>query len=134
MRKEPLFAPEAQDTVVVPYVKQLALPVTEVTHKSDSAKKISQLLKSVHVTASLEKLNGSSLTLSTALESFLSKYKNMDVYRVMSLVTDTRDRKDYTYIDIMVHKVEVSAIIDSDTPGNIVCVSCLSVPKVCPGS
>ncbi|KAJ9059061.1 hypothetical protein DSO57_1006538 [Entomophthora muscae] len=88
VRKEPFLAPEAQDTVALPYSKQLALPFTEVTHESDSANKMSQLLKSVHVSASLETLKGISPTLSKALEYFLSKYKDMCVYRGMSLGTD----------------------------------------------
>ena len=132
MRKEPLLAPEAQDTVALPYAKQLTLPATEVTQESDSAKKMSQLLKSVNVSASLEALKGISPTLCTALESFLSKYKDMDVYRVMSLGTGTEDRKDCTYIDMMVHKVKVRAIIDSGAPGNIVSSRLVKKLKLAP--
>ncbi|KAJ9056227.1 hypothetical protein DSO57_1035382 [Entomophthora muscae] len=120
VRKEPFLALEAQDIVVIPYTKQLALPATEVTHKSNSTKKMSQFLNSVHVSASLETLQRISPTLSTALESFLSKYKDMDVYRVISLGTDTGDRKDSTYIDMAVNKMKVRAVIDSGAPGNIV--------------
>ncbi|KAJ9072523.1 hypothetical protein DSO57_1026643 [Entomophthora muscae] len=44
----------------------------------------------------------------------------MDIYRVMSFGTDAGDQNDYTYIDMVVHKVKIRAIIDSGAPGNIV--------------
>ncbi|KAJ9085866.1 hypothetical protein DSO57_1009706 [Entomophthora muscae] len=53
VRKEPFLATEPQDTVALPYTKQLSLPSTEVIHESDSAKKLLQFLKSVNVSASL---------------------------------------------------------------------------------
>ncbi|KAJ9071981.1 hypothetical protein DSO57_1031859 [Entomophthora muscae] len=132
LRKEPLLAPEAQDTVALPYIEQLVLPSNEVTHESDSAKRMSQLLKSVHISASLKTLKGISITLSTALKSFLRKYKNMNIYRVMSLGTDAGDQKDCTYIDMVVHKVKVRAIIDSGAPGNIVSFRLVKKLKVVP--
>ncbi|KAJ9049495.1 hypothetical protein DSO57_1023733 [Entomophthora muscae] len=132
VRKESLLAPKAQDTFALSYAEQLALPSTEVTNEIDSAKKMSQLLNSVHVSASLEMLKGISPTLSTALESFFSKYKDMDVYRVMSLVTDKGDQKDCIYIDMVVHKVKVKAIIDSGAPGNIVSSRLVKKLKLAP--
>ncbi|KAJ9077735.1 Ankyrin repeat and SOCS box protein 3 [Entomophthora muscae] len=132
VRKEPLLAPEAQDTVTLPYSKQLALPLTEVTHESNCAKKMFQLLKFVHVSAYLEKLKGISPILSTALESFLIKYKDMNVYRVVSLSTENGDQKDCTYIDMVVHKVKVRAIIDSGAPGNIVSSKLMKKLKLAP--
>ncbi|KAJ9090061.1 hypothetical protein DSO57_1006455 [Entomophthora muscae] len=80
IRKEPLITPEAWEMVTIPYAEQLTLPTTKVTHESDSAKKMVQILKSVNVSASLDALKGFSPTLCTALEEFLSKYKDMDVY------------------------------------------------------
>ncbi|KAJ9060989.1 hypothetical protein DSO57_1025158 [Entomophthora muscae] len=80
IRKEPLIIPEAQETVALPYAEQLTLPTTEVTHEIDSAKKMAQILKFVNVSASLDAFKGFSSTLFTALEEFLSKYKDMDVY------------------------------------------------------
>ncbi|KAJ9048623.1 hypothetical protein DSO57_1033085 [Entomophthora muscae] len=80
IRKEPLITPEAREMVALPYAEQLTLPTTKVTHESDSAKKMTQILKSVNVSASLDALKGFSPTLCTALEEFLSKYKDMDDY------------------------------------------------------
>ncbi|KAJ9080426.1 hypothetical protein DSO57_1025079 [Entomophthora muscae] len=70
IRKEPLIIPEAWETVALPYAEQLTLPTTEVTHESDSAKKMAQILKSVNVSTSLDALKGFSPTLCTALEEF----------------------------------------------------------------
>ncbi|KAJ9084376.1 hypothetical protein DSO57_1025189 [Entomophthora muscae] len=106
IKKEPLITPEARETVALSYTEQLTLPTTEVTHESDSAKKMAQILKFFNVSASLDALKGFSLTLCTALEEFLSEYKDMDVYQVTSLSNGT-DRTDCTYIDMMVHKVKV---------------------------
>ncbi|KAJ9049972.1 hypothetical protein DSO57_1019001 [Entomophthora muscae] len=105
IRKEPLITPEAWETVTLPYAEQLTLPTTEVMRESDSAKKMAQILKSVNVSASVDALKGSSPTLCTALEEFLSKYKDMDVHQVTSLSNGT-DQLDCTYIDMTVHKVE----------------------------
>ncbi|KAJ9077704.1 hypothetical protein DSO57_1014166 [Entomophthora muscae] len=80
IRKEPLITPEAWETVALPYAEQLTLPTTEVTHESDNAKKMAQILKSVIFSISLDALKGFSPTLCAALEEFLSKYKDMDVY------------------------------------------------------
>ncbi|KAJ9064162.1 hypothetical protein DSO57_1033318 [Entomophthora muscae] len=55
-------APEAQETVALPYAKQLTLPTTEVYNESDSAKKMAQILKSFNVSASLDALKGFSPT------------------------------------------------------------------------
>ncbi|KAJ9068567.1 hypothetical protein DSO57_1027331 [Entomophthora muscae] len=101
LRKEPLIAPEA------------------LTHESDSAKKKAQILILVNVLVFLETFKGFSPTLCTALVEFLRKYKDIDVYQVMSLV-DGINRKDCTYINMMVHKVKVRATIDSVAPGNII--------------
>ncbi|KAJ9086953.1 DNA damage-inducible protein 1 [Entomophthora muscae] len=131
IRKEPLITPEARETVALPYAEQLTLPTTEVTHESDSAKKMAQILKSVNVSASLDALKGFSLTLCTALEESLSKYKDMDVYQVTYLSNGT-DRTDSTYIDIMVHKVKVQAIIDSGAPGNIISSQLVKKLKLAP--
>ncbi|KAJ9057645.1 hypothetical protein DSO57_1020518 [Entomophthora muscae] len=120
VRKKPLIAPEAQNTVALSYAEQLTLSYTKVIHESDSAKRMSQLLKSVHVSASLETLKGIGPTLSTVLESFFSNYKDMDVYIAIFLGTDAGDKKYYTYINMLLHKVKVRAIIDSGAPGNIV--------------
>ncbi|KAJ9068346.1 hypothetical protein DSO57_1029607 [Entomophthora muscae] len=73
IKKGPLITPEAQEMVALPYAEQLILPTTEVTHESDSAKKMVQILKSVNVSASLDALKGFSPTLCRALEEFLSK-------------------------------------------------------------
>ncbi|KAJ9076397.1 hypothetical protein DSO57_1026679 [Entomophthora muscae] len=40
---------EAVDTISIPYVEQLCMSYAEVTHESDSVKKLSQLLRSVQV-------------------------------------------------------------------------------------
>ncbi|KAJ9072665.1 hypothetical protein DSO57_1025015 [Entomophthora muscae] len=119
IRKEPLITPESRETVALTYAEQLTLPTTEVTHESDSTKKMAQILKSVNVSASLDALKGFSPTLCTALEEFLSKYKDMDVYQITSLSNGTH-RTDCTYINMMIHKVKVRAIIDSSAPGNII--------------
>ncbi|KAJ9084788.1 hypothetical protein DSO57_1020592 [Entomophthora muscae] len=68
IRKEPLITPEAQETVALPYAEKLILPTTEVTHESDSAKKMAKILKSVSVSASLDALKGFSPTLCEALD------------------------------------------------------------------
>ncbi|KAJ9059124.1 hypothetical protein DSO57_1005627 [Entomophthora muscae] len=80
IRKEPLITPKARETVALPYAEQLTLPTTEVIHESDSAKKMAQILNSVNVTASLDILKGLIPTFCTALEEFLSKYKDKNVY------------------------------------------------------
>ncbi|KAJ9071665.1 hypothetical protein DSO57_1034664 [Entomophthora muscae] len=80
IRKELLITHESWKTVALPYAEQLTLPTTEVTHESDSAKKMAQILKYFNFSASLKAFKGFSPTLCTALEEFLSKYKDMDVY------------------------------------------------------
>ncbi|KAJ9070811.1 hypothetical protein DSO57_1003673 [Entomophthora muscae] len=80
---------------------------------------MTQILNYVNVSSFLNALMVFSPTLCTALKEFLSQYKNMDVYWVMSLGNET-NRKDCTYIDMMVHKVKVQAIIDSGAPGSII--------------
>ncbi|KAJ9082315.1 hypothetical protein DSO57_1005763 [Entomophthora muscae] len=131
IKKEPLITPEAQKTVALPYAEQLILPTTEVIHESYSAKKMAQILKSVNVSASMNALKGFSPTLCTALEEFLIKYKDMDVHQVTSLINGT-DRTDCTYIDMMVHKVNVQAIIDSGAPGNIISLQLVKKLKLAP--
>ena len=120
IRKEPILAPEARETVALPYADQLALPSAPVTHESDSAKKLAKLLKSVNVSAPLDALKELSPALGSALEEFLAKYKDLDVLRIMSLSTEDNGGTHCTYIDMVVNKVKVRAIIDSGAPNNIV--------------
>ncbi|KAJ9064926.1 hypothetical protein DSO57_1025264 [Entomophthora muscae] len=131
IKKEPLITPEAQETVALPYAEQLIIPTTEVTNESHSAKKMAQILKSVNFSASMDALKGFSITLCTALEEFISKYKDMDLYQVTSLSNGT-DRTDCTYIDMMVHKVKVQATIDSGAPGNIISLQLVKKLKLAP--
>ncbi|KAJ9078795.1 hypothetical protein DSO57_1002856 [Entomophthora muscae] len=98
IRKEPLITPEAQETVALPYAEQLILPTTEVTHESDSAKKMVQIFKSINVSASLDALKGFSLTLCTALEEFLIKYKDMGAYWVTSQAMELIEQTAFTSI------------------------------------
>ncbi|KAJ9067212.1 hypothetical protein DSO57_1001849 [Entomophthora muscae] len=121
IRKEPLIASIAQETVALPYAEQLTLPTTEVTHDSDSAKKMAQILKSVNVSASLDALKRFSPTLFTALEELLSKYKDIDIYQ-----------NELYLIDMMVRKVKVQAIIDSGAPGNIISLKLFKKIKLAP--
>ncbi|KAJ9055018.1 hypothetical protein DSO57_1008361 [Entomophthora muscae] len=66
---------EAVDTVSIPYAEQLSMPYTEVTHKSASVKKLSQLLRLVQVSTNLDTLKSLKPELTTALESFLAQFK-----------------------------------------------------------
>ncbi|KAJ9059156.1 hypothetical protein DSO57_1005366 [Entomophthora muscae] len=92
IRKELLIAPEAWETVALPYSGQSTLPTIEVTDESDSAKKKAQIIKSVNVSASLDALKEFSLTLCTAFEEFLGKYRDIDVNQVASSSNGT-DRR-----------------------------------------
>ncbi|KAJ9081423.1 hypothetical protein DSO57_1014720 [Entomophthora muscae] len=86
---------EAVDTFSIPYAKQLSMPYTEFTHKSDSVKKLSQLLRSVQVSTNLDTLKSLKPKLTTALESFLAQFKGLDIHKVTK-ITSPHYGKDIT--------------------------------------
>ncbi|KAJ9058422.1 hypothetical protein DSO57_1012450 [Entomophthora muscae] len=76
---------EAVDTISIPYAEQLCMPYAEVTHKSDSVKRLSQLLRSVQVFTNLDTLKSLKPDLTTAMELFLAQFKGLDVHKVTKI-------------------------------------------------
>ena len=59
--------------------------------------------------------------LTLALWKFLSQFKGLDIHQVSKLVSlSYGERHDCTYIELVVHKLQVRAILDLGAPGNIV--------------
>ncbi|KAJ9082513.1 hypothetical protein DSO57_1004075 [Entomophthora muscae] len=84
---EGIHSKEAVDTISIPYAEQLCMPYTEVTHESDSVKKLSQLLRLVQVSKNLDTLKSLKPNLTTALESFLAQFKGLDVHKVTKITS-----------------------------------------------
>ncbi|KAJ9055586.1 DNA damage-inducible protein 1 [Entomophthora muscae] len=130
---ESLPSQEAVDTVSIPYAEQLSLPYAEVTYKSDSVKKLSQLLRLVQVSTNLDTLKALKPELTTVLESFLSQFKGLDVHKVTKIISSSyRERHSCNYIELVVHQLRVRAILDSGAPGNIVSTRLVKKLKLAP--
>ncbi|KAJ9066160.1 hypothetical protein DSO57_1012351 [Entomophthora muscae] len=130
---ESLPSQEAVETVSIPYDEQLSFPYTEVTHKSVSVKKLSHLLRLVQVSTNLDILKSLKHKLTTALELFLSKFKGLDIHKVIDITSPNyREIHDYTYIELVVHKLRVRAILDSRAPENIVSTRLVKKLKLLP--
>ncbi|KAJ9050146.1 hypothetical protein DSO57_1017138 [Entomophthora muscae] len=130
---ENLPSQEAVDTVSIPYAEQLSVPYTEVTHKSNSVKKLSQLLRLVQVFTNLDTLKALKSKLTSALESFLSQFKGLDIHKVTKITSPHyRERHDCTYIELVVHKLRVRAILDSGAPVSIVSTRLVKKLKLAP--
>ncbi|KAJ9064488.1 hypothetical protein DSO57_1030110 [Entomophthora muscae] len=124
---------EAVDTISIPYTEQLCMPYTEVTHESNSVKKLSQLLRSIQVSTNLDTLKSLKSDLTTALESFLAQFKGLDIHKVTKITSPHYgERHDCTYIELVVHKLWVRAILDSGAPGNIVSTRLVKKLKLAP--
>ncbi|KAJ9052893.1 hypothetical protein DSO57_1029513 [Entomophthora muscae] len=124
---------EAVDTISIPYAEQLCMPYAEVTHKSDSVKKLSQLLRLVQVSTNLDTLKSLKPNLMAALELFLAQFKGLDVHKVTKITSPHyRERHDCTYIELVVQKLWVRAILDSGAPGNIVSTRLVKKLKLAP--
>ena len=126
-------SPEAAKEIVsLPYAEQLASPSTAVTHESDSAKKVATLLKSVNLTAPLNSITDLNPELKDAVSKFFSSFKNISIHQVQKLVSMSEDRHDCTYIDLVVNKTRVRAILDSGAPGNIISTRLVKKLKLAP--
>ncbi|KAJ9085863.1 hypothetical protein DSO57_1009703 [Entomophthora muscae] len=69
----------------------------------------------------LETLQTLKPELTSALEAFLAQFKGLDVHKVTKVLSpDYGDQNDYTYIELVVHKLRLWTILDSGAPGNIV--------------
>ncbi|KAJ9068132.1 hypothetical protein DSO57_1031795 [Entomophthora muscae] len=124
---ESLPSQEAVDTVSIPCAEQLIIPYTEVIHKSDSVKKL------VQVSTNLNPLKPLKPELTTALESFLAQFKGLDIHKVTKITfSHYRERPDCTYIELVVHKLWVRAILDSRAPGNILSTRLVKKLKLAP--
>ncbi|KAJ9055751.1 hypothetical protein DSO57_1000609 [Entomophthora muscae] len=118
---ESLPSQEAVDTVSIPYTEQLYAPYTEVAHKSDSVKKLSQLLRLVQVSTNLDTLKSLKPELTIVLESFIAQFKGLEIHKVTKITSlHYKERHNCTYIELIVHKLRVRAILDYGAPGNIV--------------
>ncbi|KAJ9077460.1 hypothetical protein DSO57_1016585 [Entomophthora muscae] len=110
-RKQAIFtesipSKEAVDTISIPYAEQLCMPYAEVTHKSDSVKMLSQLLRSVQVSTNLDTLKSLKPSLTTALELFLAQFKGLDIHKVTKITSPHyREQHNCTYIELVVHKL-----------------------------
>ncbi|KAJ9086499.1 hypothetical protein DSO57_1003432 [Entomophthora muscae] len=132
---ESIPSKEAVDTISIPYAEQLCMPYTEVTNKSDRIKKLSQLLRLVQVSKKLDTLKSLKPDLTTALELFLAQFKGLDVYKVTKITSPHyRERHDCNYIELVVYKLWVRAILDSGAPGNIVSTRIVKKLKLAPDS
>ncbi|KAJ9088264.1 hypothetical protein DSO57_1024846 [Entomophthora muscae] len=130
---ESIPSKEAVDTISISYNEQLYMPYAKVTHKSDSIKKLSQLLRSVQVSTNLDTLKSLKPNLMTVLELFLAQFKGLDVHEVTKITSPHfRDQHNYTYIKLVVHKLWLRAILDSGAPGNIVLTRLVKKLKLAP--
>ncbi|KAJ9077479.1 hypothetical protein DSO57_1016423 [Entomophthora muscae] len=84
---ESIPSKEAVDTISIPYAEQLCKLYAEVTHKSDSVKKLSQLLMLVQVSTNLDTLKSLKPNLTTVLESFLAQFKGLDIHKVTTITS-----------------------------------------------
>ncbi|KAJ9053142.1 hypothetical protein DSO57_1027239 [Entomophthora muscae] len=130
---ESISSKEAVDTISIPYAEQLSMPYTEVTHESDSVKKLSQLLRLVQVSTNLDTLKSLKPKLTTALELLLAQFKDLDIHNGTKVASPHYgEQHDYTYIELVVHKLQVRAILDSGDPGNIVSTRIVKKLKLAP--
>ncbi|KAJ9051341.1 hypothetical protein DSO57_1005343 [Entomophthora muscae] len=130
---ESLPSKEAVDTISIPYTEQLSMPYTKVTHESDSVKKLSQLLRLVQVSTNLDTLKSLKPNLTTALELFLAQFKGLDIHKVTKITSPHYgEQHNCTYIELVVHKLWVRAILDSGALGNIVSTRLVKKLKLAP--
>ncbi|KAJ9048892.1 hypothetical protein DSO57_1030055 [Entomophthora muscae] len=130
---ESIPSKEAVDTISIPYAEQLSMPYTKVTHKSDSVNKLSQLLRLVQVSTNLDTLKSLKPNLTTALESFLAQFKGLDIHKVTKITSPYYgEQHNCTYIELVVHKLWVRAILDSGALGNIVSTNIVKKLKLAP--
>ncbi|KAJ9056047.1 hypothetical protein DSO57_1037051 [Entomophthora muscae] len=76
-RTKALPSREVIETVSILYAEQLSHPSSEVTHESDSFKKLAQILRSVQDLTILKTLKTFKLELKSALEAFLAQFKGL---------------------------------------------------------
>ncbi|KAJ9069771.1 hypothetical protein DSO57_1015265 [Entomophthora muscae] len=118
---EALPSQEAIETVFIPYTEQLSHPFSELTHKSNSVKKLAQILLSVQVSNTLDTLKTLKTEFKLASEAFLLKSKGLDMNKIRKISSPNyEDQQNCTYIELVVQKLRVQAILDSGAPGNIV--------------
>ncbi|KAJ9054751.1 hypothetical protein DSO57_1010838 [Entomophthora muscae] len=130
---ESIPSKEAIDIISISYAEQLCMPYAKVTHKSDSVQKLSRLLRSVQVSTNLDTLKSLKPDLTTVLDLFLAQFKGLDVHKVTKITSPHyRDQHDCTYIELVVHKLWVRAILDSGAPGNIVSTRLVKKLKLAP--
>ncbi|KAJ9053512.1 hypothetical protein DSO57_1023551 [Entomophthora muscae] len=130
---ESIPSKEAVDTISIPYAEQLSMLYTEVTHESNSVRKLSQLLRLVQVSTNLDNLKSLNPDLTTALELFLTQFKGLDIHKVTKIASPHYgEQHNCTYIELVVHRLQVRAILDSGAPGNIVSTRLVKKLKLAP--
>lgn len=110
----------AKDTVSIPYADQLCELSPPIEESQSSSNGGEDVLKSVKVSASLEALRKLNSPISKAMDTFFKEFETQGVHRVSLLHDGTAEQHDCTYIDIVVNKVHVRAILDSGAPSNII--------------
>ena len=81
---------------------------------------MSKLLRTVNISAPLETLKDSSPAMGAAIETFLENFKGMSVHQDLKITSVREDCHDCTYINLVLNKTYVRAILDTGAPGNIV--------------
>ncbi|KAJ9063371.1 hypothetical protein DSO57_1000698 [Entomophthora muscae] len=130
---ESIPSKEAVDTISIPYAEQLFMPYTKVTHESNSVKKLSQQLRLVQFSTNLVTLKSLKPNLTTALELFLAQFKGLDIHKVIKIASPHYGEQHICiYIELVVHKLQIRAILDSGAPGNIVSTRLVKKLKIAP--
>ncbi|KAJ9058078.1 hypothetical protein DSO57_1016074 [Entomophthora muscae] len=114
----------AWKTVSLLYAKQLVQPGVEFTHKKDSAEQLTKLLRTVNVSAPLESLKEASPAVGAAMTTFLENFKGLIMHQVSKIVKIREDLQHCNYINLVVNKTHVQAILDTGAPGNIIVRNC----------
>lgn len=109
------------------------MPYTEVTHESNSVKKLSQLLRLVQVSTDMDTLKSPKPNLTTALELFLSQFKGLYIHKVTKITSPHYgEQHNCTYIELGVHKLWVREIQDSGALENIMSTRLVKKLKLAP--
>ncbi|KAJ9064850.1 hypothetical protein DSO57_1025956 [Entomophthora muscae] len=79
-----------------------------------------KLLHTVNVLAPVESLKEASPAVGAAMAKFLENFKGLSVHQVSKVAEIREDHQNCTYINLVVNKTHVWAILDTDSPGNII--------------